>query len=195
MQFLTFLFPYKFLRWRQPGKMYYALCLTEPWNKIGISAAWPPCRLFPYTLVPSKRKQNHHNTRATVNSYRIKNVICTLPIIKSPGNVSWCSTRLFSWPKTETSSRCVESFWLWPELPSTLAQSRVSETHKHTRVFFRLRVPGFCGRWSLMQIYGLLQNFFYKMCCGRIKTISFPHLFFNYQICKKESYRFSCTGF
>lgn len=42
-QFLTLLFPYKLLRGQRPGKLDYALCLTELWNKIEISAAWPPC--------------------------------------------------------------------------------------------------------------------------------------------------------
>lgn len=33
------------------------------------------------------------------------------------------------------------------------------------------------------------------MGCGEIKTITFSHLLFNYQICEKERYNVSGAGF
>lgn len=67
-----------------------------------------------------QKERNCCKTCAIVNSYRIKNVRFTLPIIKSPGYTSWSLTQLFLWLKMEKkkkSSQSVEPFLLFPKLP------------------------------------------------------------------------------
>lgn len=135
--FLTLLFPYKFLGWQGLGKLYYAFMSYRVLKGTTNQCALISHASFSRISWSHQKERNCYKTWAIVNSYRIKNVRFTLPIIKSPGHMSWCLPQPFLCPKMEKSSQSWNPFYFFSKA-STLAPSQVSETHKNAWRFFQL---------------------------------------------------------
>lgn len=121
------------------------LYLTELWKEIQIRLAWTSMPVISIYPSPTKKKKKCHKTWAIVNSYRIKNVVFTLPVIKFAGYMSWCLTQLTilsakNWNKKPVSG-VISTF----SKASTLAKRQVFKTHKNARMFFQPPVSEVSG--------------------------------------------------